>query len=79
MKTKRFDGRTFYERFTRYAADLYPGRYESLSFCEELAELANEILEWKEKRHAVILAHNYQFPEVQEVADFNGDSLGLSD
>jgi quinolinate synthase len=78
MKRGRFDGRTFHERFTRYAADLYPGRYDSASFCEELAELANEILRWKEKRNAVILAHNYQFPEVQEIADFIGDSLGLS-
>lgn len=45
---------------------------------EDQARLIDRILELKEKRNAVILAHNYQRGEVQDIADFVGDSLGLS-
>jgi len=45
---------------------------------EEVATLAAEVRELAAQRNAVILAHNYQLPELQDVADLTGDSLQLS-
>ena len=50
----------------------------SLLELENIPALKDEVRTLAAERGAVILAHNYQVPEVQDVADYVGDSLGLS-
>jgi quinolinate synthase len=45
---------------------------------EAQKDILNDIDELRRARNAVILAHNYQLPEIQDLADFTGDSLALS-
>ncbi len=67
----------WYDTFNRFAGDLYPGRY-TREYTASLVCAARQISELAESKQSLIVAHNYQFPELQEVAAEVGDSLGLS-
>src|SRR5215212_2822816 len=56
---------------------LTPGAEPALD-ADQIAKLQDEVRALAQERDAVILAHNYQVPEVQDVAHYVGDSLGLS-
>ncbi len=67
----------WYEDFNRFAGDLYPGRY-TREFVQDLVEQGRKVLDLAREKDSAVVAHNYQYPELQEVAEMVGDSLGLS-
>ncbi len=67
----------WYDIFNRAAGDLYPGRY-TREYTAELVDTARKVAELAAQKQSLIVAHNYQYPELQEVAAEVGDSLGLS-
>lgn len=67
----------WYDTFNRSAGDLYPGRYTH-EYVAELTDAARRVRQLAERKQSLIVAHNYQYPELQEVAAEVGDSLGLS-
>jgi quinolinate synthase len=60
------------------AEALFGGTVSATLTLENIPALKREVRALAAARNAVILAHNYQVPEVQDVADYVGDSLGLS-
>ena len=71
------DFETWYEDFNRFAGDLYPGRY-TRGAVKNLVEIGRQVQEAARAKSSLVVAHNYQYPELQEVAEEVGDSLGLS-
>ncbi len=68
----------WHDDFSRFAEDLYPGRYPR-DYVKLLAEMGEEVRSLARQKNSTIVAHNYQYPELQEVAETVGDSLGLSE
>ncbi len=67
----------WWENLSRYAEDLYPGRY-TRDYVKTLAELSQQVEVLARQKKSRVVAHNYQYPELQEVAEHVGDSLALS-
>jgi len=67
----------WYDDFNQFAGDLYPDRYPR-AYVSDLAEMGKQVRSLAAEKQSLIVAHNYQFPELQEVAEEVGDSLGQS-
>ncbi|MFY9264055.1 MAG: quinolinate synthase NadA [Solirubrobacterales bacterium] len=66
------------ERAEAYMLPVAPPPLPARPSAGDIVALSAEVRELARQKNAVILAHNYQVPEVQDVADYTGDSLGLS-
>src|SRR3989344_8909702 len=75
--TAKETAQNWYELFSVFADDLYPGRYTK-EFVLELAEQAKLIKAVARQKESTLLAHNYLYPEFHELTDLTGDSLALS-
>src|SRR6185295_5297694 len=65
-------------RFSRHPGRIVGPATNRLAMTTLGVDLVEDIVALKRERNAVILAHNYQIKEIQELADYVGDSLGLS-
>ena len=62
----------WHDDFSRFAEDLYPDRYPR-DYVKLLAEMGEEVWSLARQKNSTIVAHNYQYPRLQEVAETVGE------